>query len=101
MMVNPVLAQLVWPACPVPACCSGTPEALELRIRCSQLEEQVEQQQKIIRYLQGQQGGSKGPQVNDCTCRAAEHYLQVALVFTCLTAKLSIDHATVTSWSPL
>jgi hypothetical protein len=34
------------------------PEALELRSRCSQLEEQVEQQQKIIRYLQGQQGGA-------------------------------------------
>jgi hypothetical protein len=34
------------------------PEALELRSRCSQLEEQVEQQQKIIRYLQGQQVGA-------------------------------------------
>jgi hypothetical protein len=36
------------------------PEALELRSRCSQLEEQVEQQQKIIRYLQAQQGGPAG-----------------------------------------
>lgn len=28
--------------------------------RCSQLEEQVEQQQKVIRYLQAQVDGSKG-----------------------------------------
>lgn len=33
---------------------------LQLRSRCSQLEEQVEQQQKIIRYLQAQQGGPGG-----------------------------------------
>jgi hypothetical protein len=40
------------------AAAGSMPEALELRSRCSQLEEQVEQQQKIIRYLQGQQGGA-------------------------------------------
>jgi hypothetical protein len=52
------------------------PEVLELRSRCSQLEEQVEEQQKIIRYLQAQQGGpgrvSGGRNQlshNDCTAQ--------------------------------
>ncbi|WIA12004.1 hypothetical protein OEZ85_012085 [Tetradesmus obliquus] len=42
----------------------GMPEVLQLRSRCSQLEEQVEQQQKIIRYLQAQQGGPGGERID-------------------------------------
>lgn len=36
----------------------GLNELYELRSRCSQLEEQVEQQQKVIRYLQANGGNS-------------------------------------------
>eukprot|EP00879_Flechtneria_rotunda_P011318 GHRR01011823.1.p1 GENE.GHRR01011823.1~~GHRR01011823.1.p1 ORF type:complete len:401 (+),score=204.38 GHRR01011823.1:2000-3202(+) len=46
-------------AAPGPAGCASSMNASEivgLRLNCSQLEEQVEQQQKVIRYLQAQNG---------------------------------------------
>lgn len=47
-------------ACRPPGATDGSSFEVS-QLRCSELEEQVEQQQKVIRFLQAQLEGSKGP----------------------------------------